>query len=427
MGVLLCVALLCSTAEAARRKGKAAPKASNKVAPKAAPAKSPAKAPVRKAVRTRAPRVAAAPAPDISYICIEAESGLVLAEQNADQRRPPASMVKMMLMLLVSEGLEKGQWTLDKKITISKEVEATDESQVGLLTGQEFTLSQLMNAVAVCSANDAALAVAEGLWGSEAAYVQTMNKRAQELGMKDSLFQSPHGLPPAPGKLPDETTARDMAILAQQCTKHPSIMQWVGQQELTFSPHTGTRFNTNKLLWTLPGCDGMKTGYTRAAGFCLTATAMRDGVRLITVVMGFQDKSMRNNTAQTLLEANFGGVTRQLVVAKGQQMNVPVQVMNCAKPTVQLVSASDVYVTLPKSMVDKVEVVPQQPEIIQAPATAGAVMGEVQVKFEGHVVARAPLALTENLDAAGWKWKMQESVRHTGQWLRRSKQVEQTG
>jgi D-alanyl-D-alanine carboxypeptidase (penicillin-binding protein 5/6) len=403
MGVFLCIVLLCSTADAARQTRKGSAKAAPKTVRKAAP-----------------------PAPPVSFICIEAESGMVLAEENADRVRPPASMVKMMLMLLVSEGLEKGSWTLDKTITISKTVEETNESQVFLTEGEQFTLSELMNAVAVCSANDAALAVAEGLWGSEADYIAAMNKRAQELGMKDSLFQTPHGLPTGAGKPTDMTTARDMAILAQQCVKHPSVMQWVGQQELKFRPGQGSRFNTNKLLWTVPGCDGMKTGFTNAAGWCLTATVQRDGMRLITVVMGFTDKNTRFATAARLLDTGFSSVERTLVIAKGQRMNVPVQVMNCATPTVQLVAENDIWVTLPKSAAKGVEVVPRQPEMIQAPAKAGSVMGEVQVKLDGRVLASTPLALTDSLTAAGWKWKLQESVRRTGIGLRRSRQLEQT-
>lgn len=396
---IVCLALLCSAADAARRPRKAAP---------AAPPKPPAP-------------------PTESYICIETSTGYILAEQNADVVRPPASMVKMMLMLMVSEGLEQGLWTLDETLTISKRTELVNESQVDLREGEQFTVGQLMNAVAVCSANDAAAAVAEGLWGSVENYVAAINKRARELGMADSEFISPHGLPPGGGLTPDQTTARDMAILAQHCVLHPSIMQWVGQQDLVFRVANGTRHNTNKLLWTVPGCDGMKTGYTRAAGWCLTATAQRDEVRLIVVVMGYADKNVRFATAQRLLEEGFNSVSRELVVAKGQKMDSAVQVANCSTPTVQLAAASDIWVVVPKQNLTQVQVVPQQPELIQAPAQAGTVVGEVQVKLGDRVLAKGPLALTDNLDAASWRWKMQQTVKRTGLMLRRSKQVEQGG
>jgi D-alanyl-D-alanine carboxypeptidase (penicillin-binding protein 5/6) len=268
------------------------------------------------------------------------------------------------------------------------------------------------------------MAVAEGLWGSEEAYLAEVNRRAKELGMTDSTFRSPHGLPPGPGLLPDQTTARDMAILAQYCVLHPTLMQWTNQQQITFRTESGVRYNTNKLLWSVPGCDGMKTGYTRAAGWCLTATAERDGIRLIAVVMGYADKNVRFQTAQRLLEDGFATLSRRLVLAKGQPMQLPVQVANCATPTVQLVAADDVWVIVPTANADQVEIVPQQPEVIQAPADAGALVGEVHVRLNGRVLAKAPLALTEKLDAAGWRWKMQQSVRRTGEWLRRTKQIE---
>ncbi len=367
--------------------------------------------------------LAAPPTPsEESYICIEASTGLVLAEHNADVVRPPASMVKMMLMLLVAEGLENGSWTLDQVITVSPEAERTDGSQVYLRTGEQWTLGQLMQAVAVASANDAALAVAEGLWGSKAAYLEASNARAQELGMWDSKFYSVHGLPPEPGETYDETTARDMVILARQCIEHPTIMQWVGQRELYFRPNQAPKSNTNKLLWQMPGCDGLKTGYTLAAGWCLTATAQRDGLRLIAVTMGSNNKAGRFNTAQHVLESGFAGVSRLKVLAKGQPMETAVPVANCTSPSVQLTAADDVYAIVPVASASQIEVVTQQPQIIQAPQEAGTVLGQAQVVLNGRTLSTVPLTVPTRLEAAGWKWKLQQSVRRAGA-LRRTKEA----
>jgi D-alanyl-D-alanine carboxypeptidase (penicillin-binding protein 5/6) len=366
-------------------------------------------------------RAAQSAPPTESFICIEATTGLVLEEQNADVVRPPASMIKMILMLLVAEGLEQGQWTLDYPITITPAIEAIGGSQAYLQAGETFVLGDLMAAVAVWSANDAAEAVAEALWGSVPDYLEAANRRVQELGMRDTVVRTANGLPPDRGQLPDQTTARDMAILAQQCIQHPTIMQWVGMKEFTLRPGHGGKGNTNRLLYQMPGCDGLKTGFTSAAGWCLTATAVRDNIRLISVIMGCQNKSSRFNYAQNVLERGFGNVTRECVIAKGQVLDPPVEVRNCAKPAVQLAAAEDVWAIVPTEAVSQLEVVTERPRVLQAPLAAGTVIGTVQVRLNGRTLSSAPLMVPEELDVAGWKWKMQDSVRRSGERLRRSR------
>ncbi len=214
---------------------------------------------------------AAASAPDVSVICVELDRGLVLYEEHADIKRPPASMIKLMLMLLVAEGYGRGDWTHDTAIPVSALAESMGGTQVYLNAGESWPLGELMRAVSVASANDAAMAVAEGLWGSEAKYLRAANARAGALGMKDTVIHGVHGLPPDNGEDFDQTTARDMAVLAAMCAKEPEIMGLVGQKELQFRPKDATKFNTNKMLWRMDDCDGMKTGFIRAAGFCVTA------------------------------------------------------------------------------------------------------------------------------------------------------------
>ena len=222
----------------------------------------------------------------VSTICVEAETGMVLAEENAAIVRPPASMIKMIQMLLVTEGLYKNSWTLETPIHVSLHAQKMGGTQVYLEAGETWTLGELMPAIAVASANDAAMAVAEGLWGSEEKYLEAVNARAKELGMASTEFHSVHGLPPDAGEEPDGTTARDMATLGRACVAYPYIMRLVGAKELQFRPEEAIKHNTNKLLWRMEDCDGIKTGYIRASGFCVTATAQRDGIRLIGVVMG---------------------------------------------------------------------------------------------------------------------------------------------
>ncbi|MEA3366313.1 MAG: serine hydrolase, partial [Candidatus Hydrogenedentes bacterium] len=158
-----------------------------------------------------------------SAVCVLADSGIAIREYNADEIRSPASMVKLMLMLMVAEGIEADEWTLDRVITVSEHAESMGGSQVYLAKGEEWKLADLLAAVCVASANDAAMAIAEGLWGSEEAYLKNMDARAKDLGMASSEFHSVHGLPPDPGEKPDKTCARDMAVLARHCVQIPLI------------------------------------------------------------------------------------------------------------------------------------------------------------------------------------------------------------
>jgi len=352
---------------------------------------------------------AAARAP-VSSICIEAATGLVISEENADERRPPASMVKMMLLLLASEGIEAGKWTLETPIVISEKAAAVGGAGVLLKKGEEFPLGKIIQAVAVCSANDAAMAVAEGLWGSEEAYLRAANKRARELTMKNTVFHSPHGLPPEDNKSFDMTTARDMARLAQFCVLDETVLGWTSTKTLQLRKKDPVRRNTNRLLRTMEECDGLKTGFINDAGFCLTATAVRDGVRLISVVMGTSSNSRRFIVSQKLLEDSFGKITKKCVLAKGAAVGDPVPVANSVTPTVSLTAADDLWVVVKQDDADKLQLEPRFPALIQAPVQAGAAVGEVDVqlagKFLGSVALTAPVSLKE----ADLAWKLRNSL-----------------
>lgn len=355
---------------------------------------------------------------DVSSICIEAETGLVILEQDADIQRPPASMIKMIMMLLVAEGIHAGKWNLDTQIQVTGHAQGMGGTQVYIKQGESFTLGQLLAAIAVHSANDAAMAIAEGLWGSEEAYKQAANARAAELGMAHSVFRSVHGLPPAKGQQPDETTARDMSRLGQFCVLDPMILEWTSQKELKFRPESALETNTNKLLWQLDGsdkcggikCDGIKTGYTRGAGFCLTATAVKDGIRLIAVVMGADDKKDRFAMTKKLLEDGFAKVARKQVVKKGQPIGEPVRVANCETPRIQLVAAEDFTVVVTKDDAEKLVVAPQLPEWVQSPVKIGAQLGEATIQLGDKALAHVPAVASKDLAEAGWRWKLLQSI-----------------
>jgi len=345
-----------------------------------------------------------------NYISVIADSGLVIDEYNADEIRAPASMIKLMLMLLVVEGLEDERWTLETEISVSKEVQMIGGTQVYLKAGQTWPLEQLMKGIAVASANDAAAAVAEGLWGSRDEYLTAANARARELGMLDTQVNSPHGLPPDDGQESDFTTARDMAILARACIEKPPIMEWVGLSELAFQSGVDAKSNTNKLLGMMPECDGLKTGYTRAAGFCLTATAVRDGIRIIVVVMGCPKLSDRFVSARTLLEDGFSQTRRVRLLAKGDEIDPELPVRNSKVPAVRLRAGDDVWVTARETDFADMQYVANYPASLRAPLSAGDAIGTLQVELAGQPLAEVSVFVPENLEVPGWRWKLTHGV-----------------
>jgi len=337
----------------------------------------------------------------ISSICVEADTGFVVSEQNADIPRPPASMIKLLHMLLVVEGVESGKWDLQKPILISKIAQGMGGTQVFLKQGDIWPLGDLMQAVAVASANDAALAVAEGLWGSEIDYLMAANTRARELGLLDTKVHSTNGLPPSPGEPFDQTTARDMALLARECLKHPLIAYWVSMKEYSLRPGDAPKSNTNKLLWRMPECDGLKTGFIRAAGFCITATAKRNNVRLISVVMGSPSKYGRFNLAQELMEDGFRRIRKERLVAAGAAVGRPIPVRNGNVSAVLLTAAEDVWVVTTDEDRDKLDIIVKQPEVIDHSISVGDIIGEIQVARFAEIIAsgalQAPIAVTAPL------------------------------
>lgn len=345
-----------------------------------------------------------------SYITIIADSGLIVSEFNPDERRPPASMVKMIMLLLVAEGLEDGKWTLDTQITVSAKAQSMGGTQVQLKAGETFSLEHLMKAVAVASANDGAYAVAEGLWGTAEKYLERANERAAELGMLDTVFRSVHGLPPDPGQLADESSARDLAILASKCVQLPQIMEWVSLPELAFRAGQSSKPNTNKLLSSLAGCDGLKTGYTRAAGFCLTATAVRNDVRLITVVMGCPRLRDRFEVAAYLLEDAFAQTKRVKLLAKGAVMDPAIPLANAKQSSIRLAPAQDIWITAKETDFPQMRFQTTLPPRLQAPLRQGENVGVVKIDLAGQTLATVPLLVPSDIEEPGWRWKLTHHV-----------------
>ncbi len=249
----------------------------------------------------RAPISTLARDPYAGAIVVDAADGTVLFEDRADAPGYPASMLKLMGLLLVLEDVEAGRRRLDEPVTVTAEAAGMGGSQVYLKEHEVFPLDELLYAMMIQSANDAAAAVAIHCAGTRAAFVERMNRRAAELGMTATKFHSVHGLPPAAGQSPDVTTARDFARLCLHLARRPDVFRYTS---LRTRPFRGTNMimqTHNNLLGSFPGCDGFKTGYFRAAGYSIAATAQRDGARVIAVVLGSTSKETRDRMARDLL------------------------------------------------------------------------------------------------------------------------------
>src|SRR5947207_9460453 len=252
--------------------------------------------------RTHQPEVTAAPA---AYLVIDADSGTVLAEHDAHRRWPPASMTKMMTVFLAMERVQDGTLSLDEPVRTSAWASRIGGSQVYLAAGETFPLGEMLKAIMIASADDAAVAVAEHIAGTSAALVELMNARAKALGLADTTYQSPHGLPPGKGQTADLTSAHDLAVLARELMRLPEVMRWAGTASAGFRDDTLQMANTNHLLRTYAGATGLKTGYYREAGFSVTARATRNDLALIAVVLGLPTKQESFAEAARLLNESF--------------------------------------------------------------------------------------------------------------------------
>lgn len=255
----------------------------------------------------RTPRGRPAPAPQArppalpgaergweAWAVADAADGRVLAGEGLERPWPQASLTKLMLALVVLDAVEEGSCSLGDPVVISRRAQGMGGSQVFLRAGEVFSLEELMRAALVESANDAAMAVAEHVAGSAEAFVARMNRKARHLGMEDTVYASVHGLPPAPG-LPDNVSScRDLIRLARAAIGRPQILAWTALVETPFRGGSLRLHNKNRLVGRVPGVDGLKTGFTRRAGFNLVATASEDGRRLIVVVLGAPDPRVRD-------------------------------------------------------------------------------------------------------------------------------------
>ena len=337
-------------------------------------------------------------APELSakgYILVDVASGRVLVESNADESLPPASLTKIMTGYVVAAELETGRISLEDKVPISVNAWRTQGSKMFIQEGTTVTLSDLLWGVVVQSGNDASVAIAEFLAGDEEAFADVMNQHAITIGMTSTNFVNSTGLP----KEGHFTSARDMAVLARELIhRFPKHYATYAEREFTFG---GIRQpNRNRLLWRDRTVDGIKTGYTLAAGYCLVASAKRDDMRLVSVVMGATSDEVRMRETQKLLQYGFRyfetrglyNPDEQVTEARmyfGANDYVPVGVLN------------PVHVTFPRGHYDDLDVEIDLPKQLEAPLEKGMEVGSLRVILEDEVLLQAPLVTHRNIDEAG--------------------------
>ncbi len=243
--------------------------------------------------------------PYLSALVMDADTGEILVDENSGAVAYPASVLKLMVLYVVLDRIAQGSLRLDEMVQVTREASRMGGSQVYLDPKEQFSVDDLLYALIIQSANDAAVALAVHAAGSKDAFVALMNEKAKELGMNNTSFYSVHGLPPSEGQQPDSTTARDMAILARELAKNPEVFKYTSTREREFRGGEFIMRTHNKLLASVDGCDGFKTGYFKAAGFSIVATAKRNGVRIIAVVLGSLDRKVRDAKTSELLAIGF--------------------------------------------------------------------------------------------------------------------------
>lgn len=329
---------------------------------------------------------------------MEPTTGTVIFEANDHAPWPTASLAKMMLMLIVAEKLHDGSLKLTDQITTSRKAEEMGGSQVYLKEGETFSLDDMMKAVVVHSANDASVAVAEYIAGSTDSFVVMMNQKAAALGMKDSHYYSVNGLPPARGQQADVASAYDQAILARELLKYPDVTRWSSIDTAPFRNGTFILRNTNHMVRTYPGCDGLKTGFYDKAGFNVVATAKRGDLRLIAVVLGTQHKLTNFKEASEMLSQGFLNYEMHPVAKKGAPIALTLQVVGGDIPSIKPVWGSDAGVFVKRGdEKNTIKVDYNLPLSITAPIKAGQAIGAASVTESGKPVTTIPIVAASDV------------------------------
>jgi len=335
-----------------------------------------------------------------SAMLLEAETGAVIFEKNADERRPVASITKLMTLLLVMEAVEAGNLTLEDPVPVSSNAAGQIGSQALLDAGAVYTVGQLLKCTIIASANDAAVALAEHMAGSEEEFARLMNERAAELGMTDTMYINATGLP-VEGQY---TTARDVALLSREICKHPMYFEHsvIWMDTLTHpSGRTTDLTNTNRLVRFYESCDGLKTGSADDAGYCLTCTALKNDMRLIAIVLGCSAGQTRFNEARAMLDYGFGGYRRVQLLNPGDRLGQKVAVKLGMQDEVEAAAGGGVSMLLKHGQEKQLSIEVELPEEVEAPLNEGDAMGIIRIKLGQQLVAKIPAVAAEDVGMPG--------------------------
>ena len=335
-------------------------------------------------VRAAGPEVAAK-----SAVLMDVETGTVLSEQNAHEPLAPASVTKVMTMLLIMEAIDSGKISWEDTVTASEAAASKGGSQIYLKVGETMTVSDMVKSIAVSSANDAASAMAEHLAGSEAAFVEQMNTKAKELGMNDTKFVNCTGLDDDPNAKEHRTSAYDIALMSRELLKnHPDIKKYTTIWMDTVRGGAFGLSNTNKMVRFYDGCTGLKTGFTSGAGYCLSASAQREGLELIAVVMGSETSKDRFAACKSLLDYGFANFS---LYTPALQEGASVPVKLGISESVGAVPGGAVSLLVDKAQRGSITTEIELEESVTAPVSRGQRLGTLTVKAGDQVISQVPL------------------------------------
>jgi D-alanyl-D-alanine carboxypeptidase (penicillin-binding protein 5/6) len=339
-----------------------------------------------------------------SAILIERDTGKILYEKNSNEQLPPASMTKIMTMVLIMEALDRGTLKMDEKIRTSEYAASMGGSQIFLEPGEEMTVEEMLKGIAIGSANDASVAMAERLGGSEEEFVKMMNAKVKELGLKNTVFKNVTGLPTKD----HYSTAHDMAVMAKELLKYEGITKFTGQYEDYLREDTDKKFwlvNTNRLVRFYPGVDGLKTGFTNEAKYCLTATAQKDGMRVVAVVFGAPTSKSRNAQVTKMLDYAFSQYQSHPMFKKGHTLG-KASVSKGSEKQVNVVTSERISVLTKKGEnIDNIQQEIKLKKNLKAPIQKGDTIGTLKLMQEGKVLAESKLVANESIDQANW-WQL---------------------
>ena len=331
-----------------------------------------------------------------SAIMIEASTGTILYEKNKDDKLPMASMTKMMTLLLIMEEIESGNLKWNEMITTSEHAASMGGSQIFLEVGEKMSVEDLVKGICIASGNDASVAMAERIGGTEAKFVSMMNKKAKELGLSNTHFENACGL----DSDNHYSSANDMSIIAKELVKHKKILEFSGTYEDYLRKNTEKSFwlvNTNKLVRYYQGVDGLKTGYTKNAGYCITTTAERGNMRLITVVMGEPSSAIRNSETTTMLDYGFNTYEAQKIITKDSVISKQ-KVEFGKKDSVELIPMEDYKVLKEKSSTNKNITYQLSSNPIKAPVKIGDKVGKIKIIENNKTIQEINVTVKENVN-----------------------------